>query len=105
MPRVAWQVDPFGHSREEASLFAQMGMDSMYFWRIDERDRIQRKEEQFLEVITTIGFPFYFSLQTIILILDYLGRHGSFRGRNFDLHGCHSRLLQPRRLLLRQSLQ
>ncbi len=50
MPRVAWQVDPFGHSREVASLFAQMGFDSLFLGRIDGRDRAERKEDHTLEV-------------------------------------------------------
>jgi lysosomal alpha-mannosidase len=27
-PKISWQIDPFGHSKEMASLFAQMGFDA-----------------------------------------------------------------------------
>ena len=37
-PRVAWQIDPFGHSREQASLFAQFGFDGLFHGRIDYQD-------------------------------------------------------------------
>nr|XP_060620901.1 lysosomal alpha-mannosidase [Anolis sagrei ordinatus] len=42
-PRVAWHIDPFGHSREQASLFAQMGYDGFFVGRIDYQDKGQRE--------------------------------------------------------------
>ncbi|XP_074647600.1 lysosomal alpha-mannosidase-like [Tubulanus polymorphus] len=50
-PRVAWQIDPFGHSKEQSSLFAQMGYDGLYFARIDYQDRAKRKKEKQMEII------------------------------------------------------
>ncbi|XP_029413237.1 lysosomal alpha-mannosidase isoform X2 [Nannospalax galili] len=43
-PRVAWHIDPFGHSREQASLFAQMGFDGFFLGRLDYQDKNVREE-------------------------------------------------------------
>jgi len=48
---VGWQIDPFGHSREMASLFAQFGFDGVFFGRLDYQDkknRMQKKSMEFL---------------------------------------------------------
>ena len=50
MPKVAWQIDPFGHSKEQARLFAKMGFDALFFARIDYRDKEQRREQKTLQV-------------------------------------------------------
>ncbi|XP_076073575.1 lysosomal alpha-mannosidase-like [Mytilus galloprovincialis] len=50
-PRVAWQIDPFGHSREQASLFAQMGFDGLFFGRADYEDIDQRKKTKTMEMM------------------------------------------------------
>lgn len=50
-PHIGWQIDPFGHSREQASLFAQMGFDGMLFGRIDYQDKNNRLENQTMEFI------------------------------------------------------
>ncbi|XP_025265136.1 lysosomal alpha-mannosidase isoform X1 [Camponotus floridanus] len=50
-PHIGWQIDPFGHSREQASLFAQMGFDGMLFGRIDYQDKSKRLNDQSMEFI------------------------------------------------------
>jgi lysosomal alpha-mannosidase len=50
-PRIGWQIDPFGHSREQASIFAQLGYDGVFFARIDHDDRDQRIADKTMEVI------------------------------------------------------
>ena len=51
VPTVAWQIDPFGHSREYASLVAQMGYDGLFFGRLDYQDKIKRIQDQKMEML------------------------------------------------------
>ena len=50
-PSVGWQVDPFGHSATQAALLsAEVGLQSLFFGRIDYQDhqwRVARHEMQF----------------------------------------------------------
>lgn len=50
-PKVGWQIDPFGHTNEQASLFAQFGFDGMYFSRIGYRDKAARIANKSLDLI------------------------------------------------------
>ncbi|XP_053677468.1 lysosomal alpha-mannosidase [Anopheles nili] len=50
-PRVGWQIDPFGHSREQGSLFAQMGYDGLFFGRLDYQDKRERMTHKRAEMI------------------------------------------------------
>jgi len=44
VPRVGWQLDPFGHSSTQASLLtSKVGFDALYFGRIDYQDLEIRK--------------------------------------------------------------
>ncbi|XP_054710202.1 lysosomal alpha-mannosidase-like isoform X2 [Uloborus diversus] len=49
VPKVAWQIDPFGHSREQASLFAQMFFDGLFFGRLDYADKDLRERTKTME--------------------------------------------------------
>jgi len=50
-PRVSWQIDPFGHSNEQASLFAQMGFDGLFFGRLDHADKSRRWKDKEMEMV------------------------------------------------------
>ncbi|XP_023318565.1 lysosomal alpha-mannosidase isoform X1 [Trichogramma pretiosum] len=50
-PKIGWQIDPFGHSREQASMFAQMGFDGMLFGRLDYQDKSKRLQDKTAEFI------------------------------------------------------
>uniref|UniRef100_A0A1B6DE70 Alpha-mannosidase n=1 Tax=Clastoptera arizonana TaxID=38151 RepID=A0A1B6DE70_9HEMI len=41
-PRIGWQIDPFGHSRESASMMARFGFDGLLFSRLDYQEKKQR---------------------------------------------------------------
>ncbi|XP_043260159.1 lysosomal alpha-mannosidase isoform X2 [Colletes gigas] len=50
-PRIGWQIDPFGHSREQASIFAQLGFDGMFLGRLDYQDKENRVKNKSMEFI------------------------------------------------------
>lgn len=45
------QIDPFGHSREQASLFAQFGFDGLFLGRIDYQDKDTREDTKTMEML------------------------------------------------------
>ncbi|XP_072375830.1 lysosomal alpha-mannosidase-like, partial [Diabrotica undecimpunctata] len=49
IPTVGWQIDPFGHSREQASLLSQMGYDGIMFARLDHDDKTNRMSKSALD--------------------------------------------------------
>lgn len=50
-PNIGWQIDPFGHSNEMASIFSQLGYEAVFFARLDYRDKDRRKDDKALELI------------------------------------------------------
>ncbi|KAJ8940812.1 hypothetical protein NQ314_010570 [Rhamnusium bicolor] len=41
-PKIGWQIDPFGHSREQASIFKQMGYNAFFFVRLSKATKDER---------------------------------------------------------------
>ncbi|KAH9424744.1 carbohydrate binding [Dermatophagoides pteronyssinus] len=84
-PTVTWQIDPFGHSRELASLYAQMGYDALYFAREDYQDRYYRQFNQTLEHVWQ-GSDDLGKRADIFTGMMQMG-YGPPKGLNWDLVG------------------
>ncbi|VDK39663.1 unnamed protein product [Taenia asiatica] len=50
-PRVAWQIDPFGHARQQARIFMDAGFDGVFFQRMDYREKRRRLKDREMEVL------------------------------------------------------
>ncbi|XP_077531973.1 lysosomal alpha-mannosidase-like isoform X2 [Haemaphysalis longicornis] len=50
-PRAAWQIDTYGHSRENAALFAQMGFDAVFLGRVHVEDKEYRRRQRSMEFL------------------------------------------------------
>ena len=55
-PRIGWQLDPFGHSAMTASMLAQMGMEAVFFARINRDKHLELRESSDLEFIWEPNF-------------------------------------------------
>ena len=50
-PKVAWHCDPFGHSGVTVDLFAKMGYETLFFSRVDDDEKVWRKNNQLMEFV------------------------------------------------------
>ncbi|GAB6018756.1 hypothetical protein CHUAL_000428 [Chamberlinius hualienensis] len=50
-PKIGWHIDPFGHSRETASIFAQMGLDGIFLGRLDYQNKQTRLNTKTMESV------------------------------------------------------
>ncbi|KAF5399825.1 Alpha-mannosidase [Paragonimus heterotremus] len=51
LPRVAWQIDTFGHARDRAQLFIQAGYDAVFFPRIEFHEKLERRKGRSLQFL------------------------------------------------------
>eukprot|EP00808_Paulinella_micropora_P008824 g57631.t1 len=76
IPRIGWQIDPFGHTATQAALLsAETGFDALFFGRIDYQDREARTNTSRLEFIWSAS-PSLGSSADVFTSSYYTGNYG-----------------------------
>jgi len=91
IPKVGWQLDPFGHSATQGSLLtAQLGFDALYFGRIDYQDLDIRHQTQECEGLWAAS-KVKGDKEAVFwgLTGSYSGNYGPPEGFCFDDRRCH----------------
>jgi len=85
VPKVGWQLDPFGHSATQASLLTyKMGFDALYFGRIDYQDLRLRQLERSCEGLWNASDNLEDSTVFWGLTGSHRGNYGNPTGFCFD---------------------
>lgn len=93
VPKVGWQLDPFGHSASQASLFAsKVGFDALYIGRIDHQDLEIRHYTQECEGLWNSSNSLEDTTIFWGLTGSYEGNYNPPRGYCFDI-GCDDPLI------------
>lgn len=82
IPKIGWQIDPFGHSREQALLFTQMAFDGLFFGRAHYLDKEKRRNNHTMEMIWKTSDDLSSSDLLTGILHDAYGPPGGF---NFDI--------------------
>ncbi|CDW90125.1 glycosyl hydrolases family 38 protein [Stylonychia lemnae] len=72
-PRIAWHIDPFGHSSANVRLFADMGFEAWFFSRLDYQDRDRRLKDKEMEFIWRPFFDHFGSTKQVFTHSLYYG--------------------------------
>lgn len=87
VPRIGWQLDPFGHSATQASLMtSRVGFDALYFGRIDYQDLNLRRLTQECEGLWNSSSSLGDTTVFWGLTGSYGGNYGPPSGFWFDIH-------------------
>ncbi|XP_054162243.1 lysosomal alpha-mannosidase-like, partial [Oppia nitens] len=89
VPKIGWHIDPFGHSRENALLFAKFNFDGLFFSRIDYEDRDKRSADKTLEMIWQTSDDLSREQSDLFTGDMWLG-YGNVTAFCWDLNGCRN---------------